>query len=194
MPKLYFRYGTMCSSKSANLLMVAHNYTRQGKNVYVIKPAIDTRKSSVSSRAGLDREADLLCDSDTNISSFIPTAVDAILVDEAQFLTVKQVDQLREIATYCAPVLCYGLRTDYTTHLFPGSKRLMEIADSIEEVKTTCQFCSRKAVVNLRYSINEKGQCMVIRESEVGEGVVDIGAENKYMSACWKCWSEKKPW
>ena len=130
MPKLYFRYGTMSSSKTANLLMVAHNYKQQGKRVLLIKPLIDERfgKSLIKSRCGLQSEADYLIEKDDDdlkiIDSKTLNTIEAILVDEAQFLTEKQVNSLREIS-YSVPVLCYGLRTDYKTKFFEGSKRLL---------------------------------------------------------------------
>lgn len=186
--KLYFRYGAMSSSKTANLLMVAHNYKQQGKNILLIKPKIDNRfgNSIIKSRCGLEYEADYLLEKDDNflrnINGSILEHVSAILVDEAQFLTKEQVDTLRFI-TQKVPVICYGLRTDYKTNLFEGSKRLMEIADSIEEIKTTCTFCTKKAIINLKYSNNK-----IIKD---GTDEIDLGAEEKYLSSCWDCWYTK---
>jgi thymidine kinase len=128
--KLYFRYGTMNSSKTANLLMVAHNYKKQGKNVVIIKPYIDTRFGTklVKSRAGLEIEADIILHQhDTaTLKTYNWTFVDCVLVDEIQFLTSEQVDDLR-VLTIQTPVICYGLRTDYRSKLFPGAKRMMEL-------------------------------------------------------------------
>eukprot|EP01031_Cornospumella_fuschlensis_P039894 gene39894-48579_t len=141
-PKLYFRHGAVCSAKTLNLLAVAHSYKMQGKSVVVLKPALDDRfgADEVKSRAGLSQAADYLIHQETNILELpVPHAsTHCILVDEAQFLTSEHIDQLR-LATvqWKVPVICYGLRTDFRTKLFPGSQRLMELADDIEEVKTT---------------------------------------------------------
>lgn len=153
MAKLYFRYGAMDSAKTLNLLAVAHNYRKQGKRVVLAKPALDDRFGDrrVASRAGLHEKADLLLEPDTALSLATFEHVDCILVDEAQFLSPAVVDQLRMITLRLnVPVICYGLRTDFQTRLFPGSRRLLEVADSIEEVKVTCQQCRSKAVFNLR--------------------------------------------
>ena len=153
MAKLYFRYGAVSSAKTLNLLAVAHNYERQGKSVIVLKPAFDTRfgPRKVASRAGLEREADLLIGDDATFDPKDYENCQCVLVDEAQFLTACDVDQLRELTRRASvPVICYGLRTDFRSRLFEGSKRLMEVADSIEEIKTTCAFCNRKAILNLK--------------------------------------------
>ncbi len=153
MAKLYFRYGAMDSAKTLNLLAVAHNYRKQGKRVKLFKPALDDRfgAARIASRAGLDAEADQLLAPDTRLRPEDLQGIDCVLVDEAQFLSPAVVEQLRMVThTLRIPVICYGLRTDYQTRLFPGSRRLMELCDSIEEVKVTCQFCDRKAVFNLR--------------------------------------------
>lgn len=153
MAKLYFRYGTMDSAKTLNLLAVAHNYRKQGKRVVLAKPALDDRFGDlkVASRAGLHEQADLLLEPTTVLSLAALRDVDCMLVDEAQFLSPAVVDQLRVITLRLdLPVICYGLRTDFQTRGFPGSLRLLEVADSIEEVKVTCQHCGRKAVFNLR--------------------------------------------
>lgn len=153
MAKLYFRYGTVGSAKTLNLLAVAHNYERQGKRVLVAKPALDVRDGArtVASRAGLAREADLVLGADAVLPAARLRGVDALLVDEAQFLSEAVVDRLRERTRVPGvPVICYGLRTDFRGRLFEGSRRLLEVADTIEEVKTTCAACTRKAVFNLR--------------------------------------------
>lgn len=184
MPKLYFRYGTMNSSKTANLLMVAHNYKSQGKKVILIKPKIDTRfgLNIIQSRAGFEENCDILLDKNDNLSTYsnMFSDIDCILVDEAQFLTCEHIEKLREI-TNITPVICYGLRTDYMSNLFSGSKRLMELADSIEEIKTTCINCSKKAIINAKFINNE-----IIY---FGSTEPDIGAEEKYKAMCWSCWS-----
>jgi thymidine kinase len=184
MPKLYFRYGTMNSSKTANLLMVAHNYAAQGKSIVLIKPKIDTRFGSdtITSRAIEGRKADILLDG-TEDKIHIPTECACVLVDEAQFLSERNVNALRHI-TQTTPVICYGLRTDYCSHLFTGSKRLMEIADTIEEIKTICVKCSKKAIVNAKFCIDGEERC-IVRD---GDAQIELGAEEKYQPMCWQCW------
>ncbi len=153
MAKLYFRHGAMDSAKTMNLLAVAHNYRKQGKRVVLIAPELDDRfgRGRISSRAGLEAEADLLVKNDTVLDAKSFEGVDCILVDEVQFLAPAIIDQLWFLKLQLGvPVICYGLRTDFRTRLFPGAQRLMELADSIEEIKVTCQFCTRKAVFNLR--------------------------------------------
>lgn len=185
MPKLYFRYGAMNSSKTANLLMVAHNYRNQGKQVILIKPKIDTRFSEniIRSRSGIEQNCDILLDNNDSLLTYsnMLQNVSCILVDEAQFLSPSHVEELREL-TEKVPIICYGLRTDYMSKLFPGSKRLMELADSIEEVKTTCVNCSKKAIINAKIINNE-----IVY---FGSDQPDIGAEEKYKSMCWSCWSQ----
>lgn len=136
----------------------------------------------IKSRAGLEKEADILISADTNILDTPPERrkVHCVLVDEAQFLDPKHIDQLRLITlTWNVPVICYGLRTDFRSRLFPGSQRLMELADAIEEVKTTCQFCNKKAVLNLKH-VNGKADC---------DGpAVQLGAEEKYFPTCYSCY------
>jgi thymidine kinase len=152
MAKLYFRYGVVSSAKTLNLLAVAHNYQLQGKRVVIIKPKLDTRfgEDVVASRSGLSAKADVLVDDD-GLPDKLWTGIACVLVDEAQFLTARVVDQLHSVAHHeGVPVICYGLRTDFRRRLFPASQRLFELADSIEEVKTTCFFCNRKATFNQR--------------------------------------------
>ena len=152
--KLYFRYGTMDSAKSMNLLAVAHNYRKQGKRVLLMKPRLDTRfgATKISSRCGLEADADLMVDEETVLDPRDFAGLDCVLVDEAQFLPPSVIDDLRRITVDPGvPVICYGLRTDFRTQLFPGAQRLMELADGIEEVKVTCQYCAKKAICNLRF-------------------------------------------
>jgi thymidine kinase len=177
----------MSASKTANLLMTAHNYELQNKKIILLKPSIDTRyvQNMITSRIGIEKKVDLLVDKDTDLSTIDVTGVHCILVDECQFLESKHVEQLRE-HTKTVPVICYGLRTDYCTNLFEGSKRLLELADSIEEVKTTCTFCNKKAVINAKYSLDEEGKKKIIK---VMGDQVDIGSENKYMVVCWSCYN-----
>ena len=184
--KLYFRFGTMSSSKTANLLMVFHNYKLQNKKVLLVKPFLDDRfgYKTVKSRTGLEQEADLILKpSDSLITNCIDYCkYSAILVDEVQFLTENQVEQLR-ILTLHVPVMCYGLRTDYKTKLFPASKRLMELADSIEEIKTTCTFCNKKSIINLKHVDGN-----IVKD---GDNEIELGTEEKYLSSCWVCWFTK---
>ena len=185
MAKLYFRHGTMDSAKTLNLLAVAHNYRSQGKRVILMKPRLDDRFGSrtIASRAGLEARADLLVDADTRLDPKEFEGVDCVLVDEAQFLSTAVIEQLRELTLRPGmPVICYGLRTDFRTRLFPGSQRLMELADSIEEVKVTCQFCNRKAIFNLRL-INGKGTL-------TGEQV-ELGANDRYAPVCCVCYDRE---
>ena len=182
MAKLYFRHGTVGSAKTLNLLAVAHNYRQQGKKVLLLKPDLDTRfgKENIKSRAGLQMEADALVGPTTDLMNLNFENVSCILVDEAQFFGMEHIDQLREIAhEKSIPVICYGLRTDFRTKLFPGSLRLMEVADSIEEVKATCYFCNRKSIMNLKHL---NGRATI-------EGpTVQLGAEEKYLPACFSCY------
>ena len=153
MAKLYFRHGTVGSAKTLNLLAVAHNYERQGKKVIVIKPGFDDRfgEGEVTSRAGLHRQAHIILSASERLDPADFEGVQCVLVDEVQFLTAAHIEQLRDIADQIeVPVICYGLRTDFRSRLFDGSRRLMELADSIEELKTTCHRCNRKAIFNLK--------------------------------------------
>lgn len=185
MAKLYFRYGAVGSAKTLNLLAVAHNYRQQNKKVLLIKPALDVRfgKNNIKSRAGLENEADILVDAQTDLMRIQLQDVDCILVDEAQFLSTKIIEQLRDITLIkSVPVICYGLRTDFKTRLFEGSQRLMELADSIEEVKSTCFYCNRKAIVNLKH-VN--GKACVEGQS------IELGAEERYYPACYPCYKKQ---
>jgi thymidine kinase len=187
MPKLYFRHGAVSSAKTMNLLAVAHNYRLQGKNIVLLKPAMDVRygTANITSRSGLTEKADFLIKHDTNILDLDLSKkekVFCVLVDEVQFLNAAQIDQLRlATVTWNAPVICYGLRTDFRTKLFPGSQRLLEVADTIEEVKTTCQFCNKKAIMNLKH-VNGK--------ADTSGPVVQLGAEEKYFPTCFKCYRD----
>jgi len=183
--KLYFRHGTVGSAKTLNLLAVAHNYQQQGKKVLILKPQLDDRFGSwsVKSRAGLEKKADMLLKNDTVIPQENLAGMDCILVDEVQFLGPAIIEQLRNIATHMRiPIICYGLRSDFKTNLFPGTKRLLELADSIEEVKTTCAFCNSKAIFNLKF---KDGSPTMDGPS------VDLGAEEKYQPVCSYCYQDK---
>lgn len=185
MAKLYFRHGTVGSAKTLNLLAVAHNYRQQNKKVLLFKPELDIRfgKENIRSRAGLENNADVLIAPTTDLKQINYSDISCVLVDEAHFLSMDHIDQLRDIALDCGvPVICYGLRTDFRSKLFPGSMRLMEIADSIEEVKATCYFCDRKSLFNLRH-LNGKATL---------EGpVIQLGAEERYLPVCYKCYRQQ---
>ncbi len=185
MPKLYFRHGTVGSAKTLNLLAVAHNYRQQGKQVRLLKPALDTRfgQERITSRAGLSQKADLLLEQDTKLDPQDFSGVHCILVDEAQFLSEQLIEQLRDLTrSIRVPVICYGLRTDFKSCLFPASRRLMELADSIEEIKVTCAFCNHKGVLNLK-----QVDGVPVREGQS----VELGAEELYQPACYSCYAEK---
>ena len=197
MSKLYFKFGAMASSKTANALMTKFNYEEKGKRVWLIKPDLDNRDDYVDetgkkvtvikSRIGLSAVADVIRQDEDLLARFKAMCknapVDVIICDECQFLTGAQVDQMKYIAEFCdTPVLCFGLRSDFQTKLFNGSKRLFEIADSITEIKSVCR-CGKKAIVNARLS--ENGRIIV-----EGEQVV-IGGNDKYEGMCWGCWQER---
>mgnify|MGYP004549157367 FL=1 len=186
MAKLYFKYGAMGSSKTANALITKFNYEERGMKVWLLKPAMDDRdgKDIIKSRIGLACRC-FVVTPETNIVNEYEklSGYDAVIVDEAQFLTPKQIDELRYIVDNMnVPVLCFGLRTDFLTHVFPGSLRLLEIADSISEIKTICR-CGSKATVNAR--IDEQGN--VITD---GEQVL-IGGNDSYEEMCYSCYMKK---
>ncbi len=185
MAKLYFKYGAMGSSKTAQALITKFNYEERGMRVWLIKPSTDTRDGAVTvrSRIGLSAEGDVITPDCALFERFCGRGVgdDVIIADEAQFFTPAQVDDMRRIADdFDIPVLCFGLRTDFRTRLFPGSRRLFEIADSISEIKTVCA-CGAKASVNAR--LDEHGRI-------VTEGAqVLLGGNDTYVAMCYKCWS-----
>ena len=187
MSKLYFRYGAMNCGKTSALLQVAHNYEEKEMNVVLVKPKLDTKaEDKVSSRIGLERKVDILLDStDVLMDKISIEKPHAIIVDEAQFLTEKQIDELYYITkVYDIPVLCYGLRADFKMQGFEGSTRLLQIADDIEEMKTICQ-CGSKATQNIR-KIN--GQ-VVFNGEQV---VIDNSDKVEYESVCGKCYLKLK--
>ncbi len=197
MAKLYFRYGAMGSSKSANILMVRYNYEERGQYAILLKPRTDDRdgEHKIQSRIGLSAPAEYVDDFLKEISKlwngketeylYHGKKVNAILVDEAQFLSPEEVDALSDIVDfYEIPVLCYGLRTDFLNHLFPGFRRLMEIADVIEEVPTVC-WCGKRAQCNTRYS-NGK----IVREG----AQIMLGSNESYVALCRKHYKEGKLW
>ncbi len=183
MSKLYFRYGAMSSGKTAALLQVAHNYERQGMTVVLVKPSVDTKgNEKVVSRLGIEREVDIvLAPNEELLTRMKPVKPHAIIVDEAQFLTVAQVDELFLISKkYDIPVLCYGLRCDFQMQGFEGSTRLLLVADDIEELKTICP-CGSKATQNLRLVNNEP-----VFEGE--QIVIDDHTKVEYEGVCGKCY------
>lgn len=187
MAKLYFRFGVMGSSKSAQALTTKFNYEEQGMRVWLIKPAADTRYGvdKVYSRIGLEQKADAIA-ADSDIFQIFRDRerefYDVIIADEAQFFTSAQVEQLRDIVDrYNVPVFCFGLRTDFQTKLFPGSARLFELADSITELKTVCT-CGGKAMVNARLDADGN----IITEGEQ----IFLGGNESYRPMCYKCWKK----
>ena len=182
MAQLFFIYGTMNSGKSIQLLSTAHSYREQGKSVLLLTPATDTRDGvgTINSRIGLSEEATII-NPDTNLwelegVNFFFNGYDAILVDEAQFLTRHQITQLSEIVDQLnIPVMAYGLKNDFSNHLFPGSEQLVLLADKLIEMKTTCKWCNRKATMNLR----------VVDNKPAYEGEqVEVGGNEDYLSVC----------
>ena len=184
MAKLYFKYGAMGSSKTAQALITKYNYEENDLNVWLIKPSADTRDGAqiLRSRIGLEAQVDVIAPDVDIYARFLGVKArrsDVIIVDECQFMTEKQIDQLRTIVDeYNIPVMCFGLRTDFQTHLFPGSRRLMEVADTIQEIKTICD-CGAKATVNARindgYIVTEGAQ-------------VVLGGNDSYIAMCHKCY------
>lgn len=190
--KLYFRYGTMGSAKTAMLLTTAYNFEERNMSYLCMKPVIDTRdkKNVIRSRIGIERECEWIY-AETDLYSlakerFVERGefIEWFLVDEAQFLSEAQVDQLSRIVDeFGCNVICYGLRTDFQSHLFEGSRRLFEIADTIDEIKSTCN-CGNKTIINAR--IDAKGDFV-----EEGEQV-EIGGNDRYVAVCRKCWRNKR--
>ncbi len=184
MAKLYFKFGAMGCSKTAQALITKFNYEERNMKVLLLKPAIDTRDGAtvVKSRIGLQQDAVAVA-SDENLYELYLKKYsdrDVIIVDECQFLTPEQVDELADIVIEKnVPVLCFGLATDFTTHLFPGSKRLFEIAESISEIKSVCT-CGAKATVNAR--LDDDGK--IVTE---GSQIL-VGGNERYVAMCRKCW------
>lgn len=185
MAKLYFKYGAMGSSKTAQLLITKFNYEEKDMKVWLIKPSTDNREGAdiVKSRIGLFAKGDVVYP-DTDIYSEFGKHrdCDVIIVDECQFLSEEQIDQLRSIVDIeNIPVLCFGLRTDFLTKSFTGSRRLFEIADSITEIKTICK-CGSKAIVNARF--DGSGKILTTGAQ------ICIGGNDKYVAMCHKCWKK----
>ncbi len=190
--KLYFRYGTMGSAKTALLLTQAYNFEERGMQYLCMKPIIDNREkdSVIRSRIGIERKCSWIYP-ETDLYETLRqmfentlTVKEWILIDEAQFLTAKQVDQLARIVDdYGVNVVCYGLRTDFRTHVFEGSRRLFELADTIDEIKSTCT-CGRKTIVNAR--IDHNGDIVTDGNQ------VEIGGDDKYVALCRHCWRNRR--
>lgn len=186
MAKLYFKYGAMGSSKSAQALITKFNYEEQGMTVWLIKPSADTRDGAdiIKSRIGLAQHAEVILPSDSIIEKYHKHGKASVIIsDECQFFTPSQIDELRLLVDdEDIPVLCFGLRTDFQTKFFPGSMRLMELADSITEIKTVCK-CGAKATVNAR--IDARGR--IITE---GEQIL-LGGNDRYVAMCHRCWRKQ---
>lgn len=186
MSKLYFKYGAMGSSKTAQALITRFNYMELGMSVWLIKPSVDTRDGAdvIKSRIGLEARARVITPEQDIIAEYRKQPRhDVIIADEAQFFTPEQIDQLRQLVDEeDVPVLCFGLRTDFLTHFFPGAQRLMELADSLTEIKTVCA-CGRKATVNAR--IDASGR--IITQGDQ----VFLGGNDSYVAMCHKCWKQR---
>lgn len=189
--KLYFNYATMNSGKSLQLMSIAHNMDERHIPTLTIKPSIDTRdgENKIYSRIGISRDCRMFSPED-NLFDLISeensrriscnSYLEWIFVDEAQFLTEEQVDQLSDVVDYlCINVMCYGLRTDFKSRLFPGSKRLFELADTIEEIKSTCE-CGNKTIINAR--VDKDGNVLKNGPQTL------VGGDDRYISICRKCW------
>ena len=192
MAKLYFKYGPMKCGKTTDIIKTYYNYKEKDMNVLIMKPGDDKKAGAmIQNRAGTELNTDYVVPADANIYSLITyhlmeNNTDCIIVDEAQFLTPKQVDELAEVVDmYGIPVLCYGLRADAFSHVFPGSQRLFEIADKLEELKAICK-CGKKATFNLRYNkIN--GENIPVFE---GEQISIDGIDSDYDSVCRPCYKK----
>ena len=187
MAKLYFKYGAMGSSKTAQALITKFNYEERGMRVWLIKPATDNRDGDniIKSRVGLESECRAIDKGEDILALYEceSESANVVIADECQFFTPEQIDMLRELANERnVPVLCFGLRTDFMTKLFPGSRRLFEIADEITEIKTMCE-CGKKATVTAR--IDKNGG--IITEGRQ----VFLGGNDRYVAMCHKCWRDK---
>ena len=188
MAKLYFKYGAMGSSKTAQALITKFNYEERDMTVLLLKPAIDSRENAsvVRSRIGLEAPCLMVEDTEDLYALYRDSypGTNVIIVDECQFLTPEQVDQLGQVVLdFDIPVLCFGLATDFMTHLFPGSRRLFEIAESISEIKSVCR-CGAKATVNAR--LDDDGNVVY-----KGDQIL-IGGNGRYEAMCRKCWERKR--
>lgn len=188
MPKLYFKYGAMGSSKTAQALMCRFNYLQKGYRVCLVKPSIDTRfadgATQVISRIGISAPCVTFSATQDLYAWYLKqqkhNPFDVLIVDECQFCTKDQINDLKQISKDI-PVLCYGLLTNFKTELFEGSKRLVEIADSLMEIKSVCR-CGAKATINAR----------LVNGHVVNQGnEIEIGAEEKYEGMCYWCYQNK---
>jgi len=187
MAKLYFKYGAMGSSKTAQALITKFNYEERGMRVWLIKPATDNRDGDnmIRSRVGLSAACQAIgkCENITELYQSEGGRADVVIADECQFFTPEQIDMLRELVNERGiPVLCFGLRTDFMTKLFPGSCRLFEVSDEITEIKTMCA-CGRKATVSAR--IDREGR--IVTEGRQ----VFLGGNDSYTAMCHKCWRDR---
>jgi thymidine kinase len=195
MSKLFYYYGSMASAKTLRLLSTAYNFEEKNVQIMVLKPALDTRDGEgiIRSRAGLERKC-VMIDKDMNLYKAIKAYKNVlaaqfetlkwVIIDECQFLTEDQVNQLSDVVDFLdVSVMCFGLRTDFKSHLFLGSKRLFELADDIEEIKSTCECGDRKTSINARF--DENGE-IVTEGSQV-----EIGGNDRYRAICRKCWKDK---
>ncbi len=187
MAKLYFKYGAMGSSKTAQALITKFNYEERGMKVWLIKPSLDDRDGAVilRSRIGLEAKCTPINPSDDIFELFALDEyhADVIITDECQFFTTENINQLRRVVDELdIPVICFGLRTDFLTKLFPGSMRLFEVADSIAEIKTICS-CGRKANVNARID----GEGSIVTEGSQ----VQLGGNDSYVAMCHRCYKKK---
>jgi thymidine kinase len=185
MAKLYFRYGTVGCAKTLNLLAVAHNYRQHNYNVLLIKPEIDDRfgKDTIKARAGLSSKADIIVSSTQELIDFPNLEeISCILVDEVQFLPASVIEQFHKItcSKNSVPIICYGLRTDFRCKIFPAALKLMELADKIEEIKTVCVYCLKKAKFNLK---------LLDGKPTLDGPSVELGCEEKYLPVCGACYN-----
>lgn len=192
MAKLYFKFGAMKCGKTTDIIKTYYNYREKGMNVLIMKPGSDTKAGSkIQSRSGAELDTDYVVGADVNVYNLISYHMinynlDCIIVDEAQFLTPKQVDELSNVVdNFNIPVLCYGLRADAFTNLFPGSKRLFEVADNMEELKAVCK-CGSKATYNLRLERIDNELIPVFE----GEQVAIDGIDSEYDSVCRPCYKK----
>lgn len=192
MAKLYFKFGAMKCGKTTDIIKTYYNYSEKGMHVLIMKPGDDTKAGSkIQSRSGAELDTDYVVGSNVDVYNLIAyhliyNNLDCIIVDEAQFLTAEQVDELSNVVdTFDIPVLCYGLRADAFTDLFPGSKRLFEIADNIEELKAVCK-CGSKATYNLRLE-RENDTLLPVFE---GRQVAIDGVDYEYDSVCRVCYKK----
>ena len=195
MSKLYYYYGSMASAKSLRLLSTAYNFEEKNVQIMVLKPSLDTRDGEgvIKSRAGLERKC-IMVDHDVNLYKVVKAYKNVlasqletlkwVIIDECQFLTEAQIDQLSDVVDFLdVNVMCYGLRTDFKSRLFPSTKRLSELADDIEEIKSTCECGERKASINARFDNNGE----IITEGDQ----IMVGGNETYRAICRKCWKNK---